>query len=235
MDRKESVVLKWVSTVDTAQQAARDQRQPAEGGRVTSTAGTRCRPSTVRAHYPQSTGTFFFFFFFFFLPVYVNHSLQPLSVPGTRCISTTVRSHCRYPVYVSCSHCRYPVYVSCSHCRYPVYASCSHCRYPVYVSCSHCRYPVRQLQSLPVPGVRQPVTAGTRCTSASHCRYPVYVSQSLPVPGVRQPQRTKRRRQFVEAADLTPVSMSAACLLKLSGCGVAEPLPHGTYKTITDT
>lgn len=155
MDREESVVLKWVSTVDTAQQATRVQRQPAEGGRVTSTAGTRCRPTTVRAHYQQSAGTFFFF-----LPVYVNHSLQPLSVPGTHCTSTTVRSHCRYPVYVS---------------------------------------------------------------------------QSLPVPGVRQPQRTKRRRQFVEAADLTPVPLSAACLLKLSGCGVAEPRPHGTYKTITDT
>ena len=174
MDRKESVVLKWVSTVDTAQQAARDQRQPAEGGRVTSTAGTRCRPSTVRAHYPQSTGTFFFFF----LPVYVNHSLQPLSVPGTRCISTTVRSHCRYPVYVSCSHCRYPVYASCSHCRYPVYVSCSHCRYPVYASCSHCRYPVYVSCS----HCRYPVYV-----SCSHCRYLVYVSQSLPVPGVRQP------------------------------------------------
>ena len=166
MDREESVVLKWVSTVDTAQQAARDHRQPAEGGRVTATAGTRRRPSTVRAHSPQSTCTFFFFF--------------------NRCTSTTVYRHCRYPV----------------------------------------------------PFAHQPqsaATAGTRCSSASHCRYPVFVSQSLPVPGVRQPQRTKRRRQFVEAADLTLVPLSAACLLKLSGCGVAEPLPHGTYKTITDT
>ena len=152
MDRKESVVLKWVSTVDTAQQAARDQRQPAEGGRVTSTAGTRCRPSTVRAHYPQSTGTFFFFFTSVRqpqftatvgtrYPLYINHSPQPLPVPGVRQLQSLpvpgIRQLQSLPVPG-----------------------------------------VRQLQSLPVPGVRQPVTAGTRCTSASHCRYPVYVSHS---------------------------------------------------------
>ena len=134
MDRKESVVLKWVSTVDTAQQAARDQRQPAEGGRVTSTAGTRCRPSTVRAHYPQSTGTFFFFFFFFY-----------------QCTSTTVYSHCRYPVPV------------------------------VYQPQSAATAGTRCTSAAVTAGTRctpAAVIAGTRYTSASHCRYPVYVNHS---------------------------------------------------------